>query len=92
MSKEKEALLRELTILDFAAVDLQLFLNTHPTDADALQMYNDCTENARQVRERYEQQFGPLTSFRAPSHNTWQWSEEPWPWQAEANFKIREAH
>ena len=90
MSHEKETLLRQITVLDFAAIDLQLFLNTHPTDTEALEMYNNCIENSQMARHRYEQQFGPLTGFRSDSPHSWAWIDEPWPWQAEANFKINE--
>lgn len=90
MSHEKENLLRQITILDFAAIDLQLFLNNHPTNAEALEMYNDCVANAHVARNHYEIQFGPLTGFRSSSPDSWTWSDEPWPWQPEANFKIME--
>ncbi|MDR0273595.1 MAG: spore coat protein CotJB [Clostridiales bacterium] len=86
MNADREALLKQVTALDFAAVDLQLYLNTHPHDTDALEMYNDCTENARRARKTYEQQFGPLTGFRSEGQTDWSWENEPWPWQAEFNF------
>ena len=78
---EKENLLRQLTVLDFAAIDLQLFLNTHPENTEALAMYNNCVEHSREVRKVYEQQFGPLTGFREQSPNEWTWQNKPWPWQ-----------
>ena len=88
MSAGREALLKQITILDFMAVDLQLYLNTHPTDKDALEMYNDCIDNARAAKKVYEQQFGPLTGFRSDAPDGWTWSDEPWPWQAEFNFSM----
>ena len=88
MNTERDALLKQLTILDFTAVDLQLFLNTHPQNTEALEMYNDCIENADKVRKTYEQQFGPLTGFRSEGQTDWSWSHQPWPWQAEYNFSL----
>lgn len=35
MSKQKEALLREIQELQFTTVELQLFLDTHPDDQRA---------------------------------------------------------
>ena len=90
MNVEREALLKQITILDFMAVDLQLYLNTHPQDTEALDMYNECTQNARTAKQRYEQQFGPLTGFRSEGQSGWTWMDEPWPWQAAFNFSLTE--
>ena len=92
MNKEREALLKQLTILDFTSTDLQLYLNTHPQDSEALEMYNDCTENAFNVRKTYEQQYGPLMGFRSEGQTDWTWFNEPWPWQAEFNFSLTGMH
>ena len=36
-----DEILRKLTALDFIAVDLALFLDTHPDDREALDKYNE---------------------------------------------------
>ena len=90
----REALLKQLTMLDFTAVDLQLYLNTHPTDSQALEMYNDCVTASQAVRERYESEFGPLTGFRSEGQTSgdgcWAWNDCPWPWQAAFNFSMND--
>ena len=86
MSKEK--LLENLMALDFAAVDLQLYLDTHPGDGQALEAYNDTIEKAGEAREEYERCFGPLCSFRSAAGNAWKWIDEPWPWERRFNFEI----
>ncbi|MDR1665091.1 MAG: spore coat protein CotJB [Clostridiales bacterium] len=85
---EKEALLKQMTILDFMSVDLHLYLNTHPDDAEALKMYNDVIESAAAARSRYEEKCGPMTSFRRPGGYKWTWEDCPWPWQEEFNFSV----
>lgn len=65
----------------FAAYDLQLFLDTHPNDSDALKMYGEVVKKAMQARDEFEKKYGPLTAFSAAENtNTWQWNENPWPW------------
>lgn len=87
---EKE-LLKCLTVLDFMAVDLQLYLNTHPDDADALQKYNSTIKEADMLRSQYEKEYGPLFSFRSYNHGSrFNWVDDPWPWERSANFKIDE--
>ena len=81
-------MLKALTALDFFLVDLQLYLNTHPTDREALAKYNAVVAEANALRQEYEKMFGPLTSFRSASKYPWQWIEDPWPWQSQFNFKL----
>ena len=81
-------LLKKLMALDFVAVDLALFLNTHPDDCEALAKYNETLAEANTLRSEYEECFGPLYSFRSMSDYPWQWMEDPWPWQYSFNFKM----
>ena len=85
-----DELLKKLSALDFIAVDLALFLNTHPDNNEAIQAYNQVITAADTVRMKYEEAFGPLCSFRSYAANTnhWEWTHDPWPWQANANISF----
>ena len=87
---DREELLKSLSELDFIAVDLALFLNTHPENKEAIQTYNQVITAADTIRMKYEDAFGPLCSFRsyASNSNRWEWNDNPWPWQADANFSF----
>ena len=87
---DREELLKSLSELDFIAVDLALFLNTHPENKEAIQTYNQVITAADTIRMKYEDAFGPLCSFRSYASNTnqWEWNDNPWPWQADANFSF----
>lgn len=61
----QEELLKSLMELDFIAVDLGLFLNTHPDDNDAIAAYNQVITAADTVRMKYEETFGPLAPSAA---------------------------
>ena len=86
----RDELLKKLMELDFIAVDLALFLNTHPNNSEVIQTYNQVITAADAVRMKYEEAFGPLCSFRsyAMDTNSWQWKDNPWPWQADANSSL----
>lgn len=84
----RDELLRELTALDFVALDLALFLDTHPDDRQALDQYNQTIMQAYPLRQEYESTYGPLYSYRSASGYPWQWSKEPWPWQNDFNFEM----
>lgn len=87
----RDSLLKKLTELDFMTVDLQLYLDTHATDKEAIALYNKVVRVADTVRGKYEKEYGPLCSFRSVSRcdNAWQWAENPWPWEKEFNFDIK---
>jgi len=82
MDGERVALLQAIQALEFAALDLNLYLDTHPWDQRALADYNCLVGRAEEARGRYEMKYGPLVVFGfSPSGYPWRWIEEPWPWQ-----------
>lgn len=87
----REKLLNKLTMLDFMATDLHLYLDTHPCDEEAINKYNETIKEANDVRCEYEDLFGSLCSFRSVSNEKrFNWIDSPWPWQKEFNYNIEE--
>lgn len=79
--EDKECMLKELQALDFKLYDLQLYLDTHPFDEDALCLYQDTADEAADKREEYESKYGPLTPENAATECEWLWINSPWPWE-----------
>jgi spore coat protein JB len=74
--------LEELQQVDFALVELNLYLDTHPTDLQALQQFNQLAQRSRHLRYDFEMRYGPMMNFgHSFSRFPWQWPETPWPWQ-----------
>ncbi|WP_019536013.1 spore coat protein CotJB [Paenibacillus ginsengihumi] len=74
--------LEELQAIDFVLVELTLYLDTHPTDVQALQQYNQFAQHRMHLAQQFEAEFGPLMHFgHSFSRHPWQWWEPPWPWQ-----------
>ncbi len=46
--------LKKLMEYDFTLYDLALYLDTHPFDQDALDMYQELSEEAMKLRDNYE--------------------------------------
>jgi spore coat protein JB len=84
----RDELLLQLTALDFMAVDLHLYLDTHPNDKEALTKYNAIIAKADTLRNTYQQKYGPLYSFRSPSRYPWEWTDGSWPTLREFNFEL----
>ena len=77
------ALMRKLQAADFAVYDARLFLNTHPSDQEAVDYYQKSLAMADALRTEYSEQYGPLTmQFPAQSCGA-QWVQGPWPWEGE---------
>jgi len=74
--------LEELQKTDFALVELTLYLDTHPTDMQAVQQFNQLAQRRQQLAHAFEMKHGPLMQYgHSFSRFPWQWVETPWPWQ-----------
>lgn len=79
----REELMHSIHELRFAAIDLNLFLDTHPECKSAVIDYNNITKDLKAVVSMYEKKYGPLTNFGgSESKYPWAWTEEPWPWES----------
>ena len=77
-------LLEEIQATEFVLVELQLYLDTHPSDMEALKQFNEFSRSLDKLKAQFEGKFGPLLGFGfSQSRKTWQWINEPWPWQIE---------
>lgn len=82
LNEQYYRMLEELQQLDFALVELTLYLDTHPNDMQALQQFNQLAQQRQQSAHRFESCYGPLLQFgHSFSRYPWQWAEPPWPWQ-----------
>ncbi|MDB5054797.1 MAG: spore coat protein CotJB [Bacilli bacterium] len=74
--------LYDLQAIDFVLVELNLYLDTHPNDPNALQQFNDHSKTRQQLAAQFEMNYGPLMQFgHSYSQNGWKWNSPPWPWQ-----------
>jgi spore coat protein JB len=82
LNEQYYRMLEELQQLDFALVELTLYLDTHPMDMQALQQFNQLAQQRQHCAHRFESCYGPLMQFgHSFSRYPWQWAEPPWPWQ-----------
>ena len=82
----KDDLLRTVQAHSFAMYDLALYLDTHPTDKEALETYLAHKEDCRRAAQKYAERFGALDMQQIGKKDGWAaWSNTPWPWEKEAN-------
>ena len=75
----------ELMALDFAVTELNLYLDTHPQDQEALGLYASYIKLAKEGREKYTAKYGPLDSAELVLEDGYTWLNDPWPWELGGN-------
>lgn len=88
MKQDIMELKKEITAVHMMLVELKLYLNTHPSDREAIAQHNSYVKQFRELTDEYNQCYGMLTPNDALSPYPWQWINQPWPWDYEANFKL----
>ncbi|QEK12759.1 spore coat protein CotJB [Crassaminicella thermophila] len=84
MHKDRLDLLFKIMELENCCVDLNLYLDIHPTDQKAVMDYNTYSYQLAGLKKQYECMYGPLSNFgTAPSQYPFRWIEDPWPWEIE---------
>lgn len=97
MANQKE-LLKKITEISFMVNDLNLYLDTHPLDPNALTAYQDAMTQRKQFMKTYGENFEPLTldcvcpdnnnktktSTRYMDQKHFTWCDGPLPWEGGA--------
>lgn len=78
---DRRTLLKKIYMVSFAINDCTLFLDTHPTDEDALVCINELLPVRRSLLEKYSECFGPLTIDTVLPSKKWEWACGPMPWE-----------
>ena len=76
-----DALLTRVYQTGFAMDDVLLFLDTHPSDPDALAYYQQAQTHYSMAVQAYESHCGPLFMTNVTDRNYWDWINDPWPWE-----------
>ena len=76
-------MLHQIKCLFFGIQELTLYLDTHSNDEKALCLHNKYCKEYRELTDKYQKMYGPLT-MTFPC-NKWRWIEEPWPWEGGMN-------
>lgn len=75
----REEMIMKIREYNFAIIELGLYLDTHPEDEKALCLHREYTKKLKDLKDKYQKVYGPLTIY-FPC-NKWRWLEDPWPWE-----------
>ena len=76
----RHELLNQISAYAFAEKEWNLYLDTHPTDKEAIKKHKAMAEKTKELVKEYEKNFGPLTSMSADDPDKFNWICDPWPW------------
>ncbi len=83
-NSERQKLLLEVQEYSFAMWDLNLYLNTHPTDTKAMSLFEQYRTLYNKALSDYENKYGSLNVGQTNTNSSyWPWNKEPWPWEVE---------
>ena len=78
----------ELQVLAFAVQELALYLDTHPDDHEALELYQGYQEVYHKRMMEYTKNCRPLNHCTPTREQRYQWLDDPWPWEYAANKEV----
>ncbi len=82
ITNERDMMLYKVQEMCFMAHDINLYLDTHPNDSYAMNLYNKYNNDAKKLTDEYEKRYGPidLSDDSGLNMTPWSWINEPWPW------------
>ena len=80
---EREDMLMQLQELNFAMIELGLYLDLHDNDKKAISLFNQYQKKEKELCKMFENKYGPLTFDSIEYKNTWTWDNGPWPWEVQ---------
>jgi spore coat protein JB len=77
----RDKLFAFITATSFVMDDLRIYLDTHPTEREALDYWEKISRVREEAVKEYTRNYGPIYSYDVDVKNRWAWVEEPWPWE-----------
>ena len=79
---DQAKMLTDIDSLEFAIIDLNLYLDIYPDDKNAIELFNKYRKDQNELLHNYQNQYGPiLLNSDAMNNIPWMWDNKPWPWE-----------
>ena len=78
-------LMQAIQMYDFYLYELNLYLDTHPRDKQAIALFNKYNKMRESAYEAYVSKYGPITVDQFSGNDCFDWVNAPWPWERSAN-------
>lgn len=85
LADSRESILKKINETSFVLDDLTLYLDTHPEDQNALNLYKEFNQKRHELKDMFYQKYDPLTrdciKECTENHQGFCWQEGPVPWE-----------
>ena len=79
---DQAKMLTDIDSLEFALIDLNLYLDIYPDDKNAIELFNKYRNEQNELLNDYQNKYGPiLLNSDALNNMPWMWDNNPWPWE-----------
>lgn len=80
---DREKMMKQVQMYHFAMVDASLFLDTHPTDKEALKYFGRLKEMSDKAHQDYQKKYGSLNIKNGERDGKWEWATSAFPWEVQ---------
>ncbi len=80
--------IHDLQAMDFALNELALYLDTHPEDEEALNLYRQYQTMLAEGNQKFSTEQRPMTHQMQVQHKHYSWLDDPWPWEYGENKEV----
>ena len=80
VNNKRDTLLYKIQMYIFALKDLNLYLDVYPKDESIINEYQKLKRKLQDIKNEYENNYGPLNTNEVNSEDKWTWINNPWPW------------
>ncbi len=79
----QEEMMRKIQEVDFAIIDLNLFLDTHPKCQEALDLFTELCATSKSLKNDYQSKYGPIYVTKSSPTVPFDWVDpcKKWPWE-----------
>ena len=69
-------MMRQIQEIDFAIIDLNLFLDTHPNCIEALELFSELAHKSKNLKKEYQVKYGPLYAPESQGKAPFEWIDK----------------
>ena len=81
-TSERTRLLNDIGKAGFVLTELNLYLDTHPYDQQAMDMFRQYSALKNSLVKEFTEKFGPIVlNCVDMDSREWKWGTQDWPWE-----------
>lgn len=81
-TSDRRKLLNDIGKAGFVLTELNLYLDTHPYDQQAMELFKQYNALKTNLVKEYTEKYGPIVLSQVDTDSReWKWATQDWPWE-----------